>query len=159
MGETLCYIHARYFETQVSIVRTFNIYGPHMRENDFRVLHNFAKAIKMGEPLAVYASGKQTRTHCYSVDAMTGFFLALLKGRAGEAYNIGTSGTEISVLQLADLLEQVHGKAIARTFIDYPDAYPADEPQRRSPDLEKSRHELGYKPKIAIEDGLRRYLA
>jgi UDP-glucuronate decarboxylase len=158
LGETLCYIHARYFDTHVSIVRPFNVYGPGMRENDFRVLPNFAKAIKTGGPLTVYASGKQTRTYCYGVDALTGFLLTLLKGRAGEAYNIGTSGPEISVLQLADILERVHGKELPRTFIDYPDTYPGDEPQRRCPDLEKARRELGYRPEVSIEDGLRRYL-
>ena len=158
MGETLCYIHARYFATQVAIVRPFNVYGPGMRENDYRVLPNFAKAIQSGEALTVYASGRQTRTYCYSVDAMTGFLLALLHGRVGEAYNIGAAGPEISVVQLAEILEAVHGKPLARTFTDYPDTYPADEPQRRCPDLEKARRELGYKPEVTIEQGLERYL-
>jgi len=159
MGETLCYIHARYFETHVSIVRPFNVFGPGMRENDYRVLPNFAKAIRSGEPLTLYASGRQTRTYCYGVDAMTGFFLALLHGRSGEPYNIGAPGPEISAMQLADLLEKVHGEPLERTFIDYPDTYPADEPQRRCPDIEKARRELGYKPQVSLEDGLERYLA
>ncbi|MEM7406261.1 MAG: NAD-dependent epimerase/dehydratase family protein [Pseudomonadota bacterium] len=158
MGETMCYVHARYFETQVSIVRPFNVYGPGMRDNDYRVLPNFAKAILTNSPLTLYASGQQTRTYCYSVDAMTGFMLALLRGRAGEAYNIGASGPEVSVIQLADLLESVHGSTLQRTYIDYPDTYPADEPQRRCPELEKARRELGYRPQVALEDGLARYL-
>jgi UDP-glucuronate decarboxylase len=158
MGETLCYIHARNFDTHVSIVRPFNVFGPGMRENDFRVLPNFAKSIRTGEPLTLYASGRQTRTYCYGVDAMTGFFLALLHGRAGEPYNIGSAGPEISVIQLADLLESIHGEPLQRTFIDYPDTYPGDEPQRRCPDIEKARRELGYKPQVSIEEGLKRYL-
>ena len=64
---------------------------------------------------------------------MTGFLLALLHGRVGEAYNIGAAGPEISVVQLAEILEAVHGKPLARTFTDYPDTYPADEPQRALP--------------------------
>lgn len=157
MGETMCYIHAQYFETDVSIVRPFNVYGPGMRENDYRVLPNFATALKAGQPLTIYASGRQTRTYCYTVDAMSGFMLALIKGRPGEAYNIGTSGPEISVQELADLIEEVRGERLKRTYMDYPDTYPADEPQRRCPDLGKSRRELGYKPEVSINEGLKRY--
>ncbi|NKC14140.1 MAG: NAD-dependent epimerase/dehydratase family protein [Gammaproteobacteria bacterium] len=159
MGETLCYIHANYFDTEVSIVRPFNVYGPGMRENDYRVLPNFANAIKAGQPLTIYASGRQTRTYCYTVDAMSGFLLALLQGRASEPYNIGTSGPEISVRELAGIVEAASGSRLERTYRDYPDSYPADEPQRRCPELGKARRELGYKPEVRIEEGVKRYLA
>tara|TARA_Y100001934_G_scaffold283124_1_gene400644 strand:- start:8415 stop:9476 length:1062 start_codon:yes stop_codon:yes gene_type:complete len=158
MGETMCYIYSEYFETDVSIVRPFNIYGPGMRETDYRVLPNFASAIKAGRPLPIYASGRQTRTYCYLADAMVGFLQVLLKGRSGEPYNIGNPTPEVSVHELADIIERVTSASVERTSLEYPDTYPGDEPQRRCPDILKAASELGYAPKVDLETGLRRFI-
>ena len=157
MGETMCYIYSEYFDTSASIVRPFNIYGPGMRETDYRVLPNFASATKAGRPLPIYATGRQTRTYCYLADAMTGFLLVLLKGRSGEPYNIGNPTPEISVHELADIIEKVVDIPVERESLEYPETYPGDEPQRRCPDISKAKRELGYVPQIDLEDGLKRF--
>jgi UDP-glucuronate decarboxylase len=138
--------------------RPFNIFGPGMQETDYRVLPNFASHIKAGRPLKLYGSGAQTRTFCYITDAMIGFLKVVLKGVAGEAYNIGNPEPEISMLGLVDCIEGVIGKELARDVIEYPDSYPADEPMRRSPDITKARRQLGFAPSISLEDGLGRFL-
>ena len=46
LGETLCYIYNRYYGVHTNIIRPFNIYGPGMQENDYRVMPNFASKIK-----------------------------------------------------------------------------------------------------------------
>lgn len=158
MGETMCHIYSEYFDTHATIVRPFNIYGPGMRQTDYRVLPNFASAIKAGRPLSIYAGGRQTRTYCYLVDAMVGFTLALLKGRSGEPYNIGNPAPEISVNELADILESTASVPIERQILKYPDTYPGDEPKRRCPDISKATSELGYKPEIDLKSGLERFL-
>lgn len=157
LGETMCYIYSEYFDTHTTIVRPFNVYGPGMRETDYRVLPNFASAIKAGRPLPIYASGKQTRTYCYLADAMVGFMLALAKGKKGQPYNIGNPNPEISVSELADLIAEVTGLSFERLRQDYPESYPADEPQRRCPDITKAREDLGYAPEVSIEVGLKRF--
>ena len=82
----------------------------------------------------------------------------LLRGRPGEAYNIGNAANEISMFNLAEL----YGKLVSgSTFqcIDYPDSYPAGEPQRRCPDLSKAHKDLDYRPQVDVEDGLARFVA
>lgn len=157
LGETMCYIYSEYFGTHTTIVRPFNVYGPGMRETDYRVLPNFASAIKAGRPLPIYASGKQTRTYCYLADAMVGFMLALVKGKRGQPYNIGNPNPEISVSELANLIAEVTGLSFEQVRQDYPDSYPADEPQRRCPDISKAMNDLGYTPEVPIETGLKRF--
>ena len=44
-------------------------------------------------------------------------------------------------------------------FIDYPDTYPAGEPQRRCPDLAKAGKDLGYAPQVDLQSGLARFVA
>lgn len=158
VGETLCYVFHENFGVDINVIRPFNVYGPGMRENDYRVLPNFASNALAGKPVNVYGSGVQTRTYCYVEDAITGFLLVLLKGVPGQAYNIGTPKPEISVFELVDSLEKAIGRSIERNQIEYPDSYPADEPQRRCPDIRKAELQLGYKPAVSLDDGLKRFM-
>ncbi|MEY2508786.1 MAG: UDP-glucuronate decarboxylase [Verrucomicrobiota bacterium] len=159
VGETLCMIFHQQSGVPTKSVRPFNVYGPGMRRGDYRVLPNFAAKIVDGEPVSVYSQGRQTRTYCYIVDAIAGFTRALLQGIPGEVYNIGNPSPEISVLELVKEVEAVLGRPIAYRLIEYPDSYPADEPMRRCPDISKAIHQLGYKPSVALRDGLDRFLA
>ena len=140
------------------IVRPFNVYGPGMQETDYRVMANFASKILAGEPLRVYGTGKQTRTFCYVTDAIVGFMKVLLRGRPGEAYNIGNPTPEVSMLDLAKALEQAMGRPITVNRVEHPDYYPADEPQRRCPDITKARRQIGFEPAVEFDCGLKRFL-
>ncbi len=158
VGETLCYIFHEKHGVATTVIRPFNVFGPGMQETDYRVLPNFASRIKSGKPLNIYGKGSQTRTFCYVTDAMVGFMLVILKGVPGESYNIGNPDPEISMLDLAGRVESVIGRPIARNIIEYPNSYPADEPNRRCPDIRKARLQLGYAAQVKLDEGLRRFL-
>lgn len=159
VGETLCYVFHEKHGTSTNAIRPFNVFGPGMQETDYRVMPNFASRIKAGQPLNVYGSGRQTRTFCYITDAIVGFFLVILKGVPGEAYNIGNPKPEISMIDLVKMIEKVRGRPVAYNSIEYPDSYPADEPNRRCPDIRKARLQLGFEPAVDLDEGLRRFLA
>ena len=158
VGETLCYIFHTKDGTATSVIRPFNVFGPGMRETDYRVLPNFASRIKAGRPLNVYGSGNQTRTFCYVTDAMVGFLLVVLRGVPGEAYNIGNPKPEISMIDLVRRIEAVSSQPVAYNIVEYPDSYPADEPSRRCPDIRKARLQLEFEPAVDLDEGLRRFL-
>ncbi|MBI2235916.1 MAG: NAD-dependent epimerase/dehydratase family protein [Magnetospirillum sp.] len=157
VGETLCHIFHETHGTATNTIRPFNVFGPGMQETDYRVLPNFASRIKAGQPLNVYGSGNQTRTFCYITDAMVGFLLVVLRGVPGEPYNIGNPKPEISMVDLVHRIEKVLGKKVAHNIIEYPDSYPADEPNRRCPDIRKSKLQLKFEPSVELEDGLKRF--
>ena len=159
VGETLCYIFHQGNGTHTNIIRPFNVFGPGMQETDYRVLPNFASRIKGGKPLQVYGSGSQTRTFCYITDAIIGFILVVLRGVSGEAYNIGNPEPEISMLDLVREIMEVSSKDIKFNVIEYPDSYPADEPNRRAPDIRKARLQLDYHPQISLNEGLKRFFS
>ena len=159
VGETLCYIYHETHGTHTNVVRPFNVYGPGMQEADYRVLPNFASRIKAGAPLKVYGTGNQTRTYCYITDALVGFLSIVLKGVPGEAYNIGNPKPEISVLELVKRIQEVLGRDVEHNVVEYPDSYPADEPNRRCPDIRKARLQLDYSPQVELNEGLRRFLS
>ena len=94
-GETLCVNFARQHGIPVTMVRPFNNYGPGMKITDGRVIADLFRDALAGRDLVLLSDGSPTRTFCYVSDAVTGYYLALLRGRPGEAYNIGVDGPEI----------------------------------------------------------------
>ncbi len=162
-GETLCVNFARQHGIPVKMARPFNNYGPGLKITDRRVLPDFARDILAGKDIVLLSDGSPKRTFCYAADAIIGYYKILVKGRPGEAYNIGVETPEVSIAELAD-----RTVGLAREIFDYqgkvvlgsPDDgdYLADNPNRRSPVIEKARRELGYAPEVDLQDGLLRSL-
>lgn len=160
-GETLCHIYHEYYGVHTNIVRPFNVYGPGMQRNDYRVMPNFAAALLDGKPLKVYGSGLQTRTFTYIEDAMVGFLATIANGAMGHPYNIGNPQGEMSIVELAQIFCEVGAEMGCHpnvSTVQYPDSYPADEPMRRCPDITKAREHLGFDPIVSTRDGVGRFL-
>jgi UDP-glucuronate decarboxylase len=159
LGETLCTIYHQYHGVPVKVVRPFNVYGPGMKVNDYRVIPTFMVKALNGEPLPVHDKGNQTRTFCYITDAIQGFFKVLAAGKNGTVYNVGRDKEEINMVSLATAVSQISPNGATVQLIEYPESYPAGEPQRRCPDISKIKKELGFKPVIDLKTGLSRTLA
>lgn len=158
LSETLCTVYNSVYKIPVKIVRPFNVYGPGMKFDDYRVIPTFLTKALRGEFLPVHGSGNQTRTFCYVSDAVTGFLKVLLSGRNGEVYNVGTDHPEVNIVILAYMVSGLFKNQIEVKLIPYPKSYPQDEPTRRCPDISKIKREVGYFPRIELTTGLRRTL-
>ena len=162
-GETLCVNFAQVHDLPVRIARPFNNYGPGLKISDRRVLPDFARDVLRGNDITMFSDGAPTRTFCYIADAVVGYFKILVRGKAGEAYNIGVEKPEISIADLAERVVSIgrelfdyQGKVVYRTSTD--EDYLVDNPNRRCPVIQKARDQLGYDPGISIDEGLRRAL-
>ena len=159
VGETLCYIYQNYHNVNTNIIRPFNIYGPGMQKNDYRVMSNFANNFLNNKPLKVYGKGSQTRTFCYISDGIEGFLRVILLGKEGEHYNIGNASPEISMIDLAKLFFDTFNKSHDIEIVDYPSSYPEDEPNRRCPDTSKASDHLDFNSQISLEEGIKNYIS
>ncbi len=162
-GETLCWTFARTYELPVKTARPFNNFGPGLRIADKRVIPDFASNVLRGEDIVLFSDGSARRTFCYVADAVIGYYKVLLRGRAGEAYNIGTEEPEITVSELgsrvAALGRELFGYSGSVVHRTSPDAdYLVDNPSRRCPSIAKARHELSFEPRMPLDEGLRRSL-
>jgi nucleoside-diphosphate-sugar epimerase len=162
-GETLCVTFARQYGVPVKIVRPFNNYGPGLRITDGRVVADFARDILAGRDVILLSDGSPTRTFCYVADAVVGYYKVLLRGQSGQAYNVGVEAPEISVAELAGRMVSIakslfayRGRVVTRVSGDAD--YLVDNPQRRCPLIARARADVGYDPRISLEDGLRRSL-
>ena len=154
---------ARQHGIPVTAARPFNNYGPGMKITDGRVIADFFRDALAGRDLVMLSDGSPTRTFCYVSDAITGYYRALLRGRPGEAYNIGVDGPEVSMLELAEMVaglandlfdrqvKVIRGKSAEQDYL-------VDNPNRRCPDITKARQDLQYRPRVTLAEGLRRTL-
>jgi len=147
-AEAMTMAYHRYHGLDVRIARIFNVYGPRMRPADGRVVSNFLVQALVGKPISVYGDGSQTRSFCYVDDEIRGF-LALLDRDLVGPVNIGND-SEFSVLELARLVLEVTG---SRSEIRF-EELPVDDPTQRRPDLTLATRELGWRPAVALRDGL-----
>jgi UDP-glucuronate decarboxylase len=155
VAETITRIYAERFGVNACIVRPFNVYGPGMSLEDYRVLPNIARSLSRDEEIVIYGTGQQTRTFCYVTDAIRAVLALMVYGESGEAYNVGNSGPEVTMEQLARKCLAVTGRHVPIVLRDPPSSYPGDEPQRRCPDLSKISR--WYAPRVGLDDGLRRF--
>ena len=149
-AEALTMAYHRTHGVETRIVRIFNTHGPRMRLNDGRVVPNFISQALRGEPLTVYGDGSQTRSFCYVSDLVEGL-VRLLRSDHSEPVNCGNP-MEISILQFAERIKALIGSKSEIVFRPLPE----DDPRVRQPDITKARTLLGWEPRVALEDGLRR---
>lgn len=162
-GETLCANFVRQYDLPIKTARPFNNYGPGLRLSDRRALPDFARDILAGRDIVLYSDGSPTRTFCYVTDAVVGYYKILVRGTAGEAYNIGVEKPEISITELAQRVVSTArdifgygGRVIHQTSSDKD--YLVDNPNRRCPIIVKAQTELDYQPTVTLDEGVRRSL-
>jgi dTDP-glucose 4,6-dehydratase len=149
-AEALTMAYHRTHKVETRIVRIFNTYGPRMRLNDGRVVPNFISQALKGEPLTVYGDGSQTRSFCYVSDLVEGIARLLRSDYSGPV-NCGNPN-ETTILEFA---ERIKALTKSRSEIVFR-PLPVDDPKVRQPDITRARSLLGWEPKVALEDGLRR---
>ena len=134
------------------IARIFHSYGEGMPW-DGRLIPTYIANARRGAPLHVLGSGEQTRAYCYISDLVEGI-LALFHSAHHDPVNLGNSG-EISVLSLARLIIDLAGSTSPIRF------GPPLEGDRRSrcPDISLATRLLGWRPRVSLEEGLRRTIA
>jgi UDP-glucuronate decarboxylase len=156
-GETMCLAFARIYKVPVKIVRPFNVYGPGIRPDDYRVLPNFIEHALRREPLPIHRDGRNTRSFCYINDAIEAIFKLLFTDIVGDYFNIGNPSPEISVSQLADIVARNMPYRVEAVNIDPPHAvYASSDPKRRCPDISKLQKAIDFKPRHDLETGIKR---
>ncbi len=151
-AETLFFDYYRQHKLDIKVIRIFNTYGPNMHPGDGRVVSNFIVQALKNEPLTVYGAGSQTRSFCYVEELVDGM-IRMMRSPTGFTgpVNLGNPG-EFTILELARKVIELTG---SRSKIDFR-PLPQDDPTQRRPDIGLAMRELGWEPRIALEEGLQR---
>jgi UDP-glucose 4-epimerase len=154
-AERYCISFSRVYESFESVVlRYFNVFGP--RQSPFSqyaaVVPRFVTAIDAGRPVEIHGDGEQSRDFTYVGNVVDATVRAGdAAGASGEIFNVA-AGSPASVNLIADTIGEILGKPVERRHLPSR----AGDIRNSWADLSKSERMLGYAPKIALEDGLRR---
>jgi UDP-glucuronate decarboxylase len=173
VAETLIYEYQKKFpDLELKVARLFNTYGPRMDLNDGRVITNFIRQIKRGEPIMIYGDGTQTRSFCYVDDTVRGLvaFMGTALTSVGDVgpVNIGNPGCEFTMNELVGVFR----KALRRpgdgdddngSHDDRSGAFEVkylprtqDDPMCRRPVITKAEDLFGFRCDVTLEEGIQR---
>jgi UDP-glucose 4-epimerase len=150
LGEKVLLHWAKIYNLPIVSLRFFNVYGPRARTSGtYGAVFGVFLAQKLsGKPLTVVGDGKQTRDFTYVTDVADAILAAAERGRAGEIYNVG-SGNTVSVNRLVEL--------IGTERIEHLPKRPG-EPDCTFANITKITRDLGWQPRVAIEEGVARMM-
>jgi len=148
--------YARTYGIPALVFRMSCIYGPHQQGNEDQgwVAHFVMRSIA-GKPITIYGDGMQVRDILFIDDLVDAFLLAQqhMERLAASAFNIGGgSANSISLLELLDLLAELHGGDLSVRFEDWR----AADQRYYVADTSKFSGLTGWKPRVGVHEGVRR---
>jgi UDP-glucose 4-epimerase len=132
-------------------VHPFNVFGPGQIGGG--AIRAFIEAALDGRDLTIHGDGSQIRAWCYVSDMVSGVLACLERPEAvGQAYNIGNPRSSVTIFDLAQRIKRLAGASgdVVFTPLTYADV------ELRIPNVEKALEQLGWSPKVELDDGLER---
>lgn len=150
-AEHLAFAHFVEYKLPTVSVRPFNVYGPgQVGEGAMSIF--VQRAIK-NEPIIIHNDGGQIRSWCFVDDMVDGVMLCLTSPNApGKAFNIGNPRATETVYGLAKQVIRITGSSSTISFAPHPGV----DIEVRIPDISWPREQIGFEPKVDIEEGIQR---
>ncbi|MBI3830043.1 MAG: GDP-mannose 4,6-dehydratase [Planctomycetes bacterium] len=151
-GEIFLGTFAKLHGFRAVVVRPFTVYGPRQRPD--MAIAAFARKLILGEPITLFGDGSSARDYTFVADIVDGLMGALVCPVEFGLYNLG-GDHPVSLSELVAALE----KAVGKQAVIKREKMQAGDVERTSADLTRSRKDLGYSPKVSLEEGLRQTVA
>jgi UDP-glucuronate 4-epimerase len=132
-------------------LRYFTVYGPRQRPD--MAFARIVTALADGGTFHVFGTGEQSRDVTYVADAVSATLGAMERAPAGAVYNVG-GGSETTLLEVIRLSERLSGR---RLDLRYEPSAVGDV-RRTSADTTAARADLGWEPRVTLQEGLRAHL-
>lgn len=169
-NEAMAHSYAHLYGIPASGLRFFTVYGPWGRPD--MAFFKFSRAILEGRPIPVFNQGRHSRDFTYVDDIVDGVLAVLERPATGNpawsglepdpatsaaphrVYNIG-AGRRVPLLRYIELLEQAIGR---KAILDLKPFQPGDVPDTLA-DIRDLARDVGYQPKVSVEEGIPRFVA
>ena len=160
MCECLCTAYAAQYGVNVMSARLAQTFGAGILPTENRVFAQFAKSAVNGENIVLHTTGESEGNYVYTTDAICAILTLLVKGTAGEAYNIANEESHITIRNMAELVaEEIAGGSI-KVVIDIPEDSASlgyAPPVKMWLDASKMR-KLGWTPQVGLTEAYRRMI-
>ena len=121
MCECLCTAYASQYGVNVKSARLAQTFGAGILPSEGRVFAQFAKSAMAGRDIVLHTTGESEGNYVYTADAIRAILLLLVKGEAGQAYNVSNPDSHITIRRMAELVaHEIAGDRI-KAVIDIPE--------------------------------------
>ena len=121
MVECLCASYCEEYNIPVKVARLSQTFGAGVEYNDGRVFAEFARCAVEKRDIVLHTEGKTLRTYCYTSDAVAAIVTILVKGNAGEAYNVTNKNTAVTIKEMAECVCETFKESNISVKIDIPE--------------------------------------
>ncbi len=156
-GELMAHAFAHLYGMQIACLRFFTVYGPRQRPD--LAIHRFTHLIAGGQPIRMHGDGSSERDYTYITDCVDGILAAVewtarpRPAGLAEPINIG-GGARVRLDHLIELIGRTLGREVR---IERHGDQPGDV-RLTAADLRRAQRELGYRPAVGIEEGIRQFV-
>lgn len=148
-AEHLMVLYQKEFSVPTISLRYFTVYGPRQRPD--MAFNRFIRAGLNGEQIIIYGNGEQSRDFTFVDDIVSANIAAAESSTKELVLNLG-GGNRVTVNQVLEVLRRILGTSLD---VHYQDRQFGDA-QHTGADTTRARRELGFKPTVDLEEGLRR---
>lgn len=152
-AETLCASYVAQYGVDAVVARLCHVYGPTFTASNSRADAQFLRNALEGRDIVMKSAGSQVRSWCYVADAVGGLVTLLIRGEAGQAYNVANRRSVASIREYAQTLADVAG--VKLVFELPPEVEKAGYTQISRAVLNPAKLEaLGWGPRYSLREGL-----
>lgn len=158
MVECMCASYVKEYGVPVKVARLSQTFGPGVNYDDGRVFAEFARCALEKRDIVLHTQGNTVRSYCYTKDALSAILYILLKGTAGEAYNVTNMDTAVSIREMAEMVCGTIGEGAIKVTVDIPEdignfGYNPEMVIRLD---SRKLSSLGWMPTVGLEEMYRR---
>lgn len=154
-GELLCHAQGHLCGIDTICLRFFTVYGPRQRPD--LAIHKFARLLTEGAEIPMYGDGSSERDYTEVEDILDGIEGAMtyVHDHPGtyEVVNLGGARTVTLSRMITEIADAVGVRPRIRRLDDQP-----GDVRRTFADVSKAESLFGYRPRVAFEDGIRRFV-
>lgn len=156
--ELYCYSYLKEYKIPVKIARLAQTFGPGISSKENRVYKVFADAIIKNEDIVLKSMGTTIINYSYTTDAVIGLLCILLNGKNGEAYNVVSDKTNMTILDSANWLAEKYGKGKVNVKVEIPEENAGFAPNNKMVLNNQKLKAIGWKNKYNLKQGYDRLI-
>ena len=159
IGENILINYSKSKKFKLKIIRLFHTFGIGGNLDDGRIFFEILnKFLKNQKKLKLYSNGKIKRAYCYISDVIEAILIVALKGKSGDAYNVGNPSNYVTIDKLISTFEKITGKKLlVKKNSSKIKNYSLTKNINYYPSISKIK-KLNWKPKYNLVEGIQRTL-
>lgn len=155
-GEALCQAYKEKYNLNILIPRLPRIYGPTMLMTDSKAMSQFIKKAINNEDVILKSEGNQYYSYLHVADAVSGILTILRDVKSGEAYNLASENSNITLKELANIIADFNDKKVIFELPNEQERKGYSTATKAIMDSTKIENELNWKSIYNIKDGIYR---